>query len=375
MNFQEFLIIKNICSIIKENIDDVDADKIAKYIQLKEPTVNASNLGNLFAGISKRLTKDDRITSHFLSDLYNSISSGVGKKNRFQSTREIVPHDWHGNPEDRNSKRYRVLQQAKEYAKNDNDKESVRDKLMRSIDPNSTKPGVIKKAVDWAVDQVFSPKKLNINNIKQNLQQYKQVELDKNDINLAKSKYEQLKNQYGEHAAHRIEELAQESLDALNELPEGAKESRLSHQKNLAVIAWMLDRLTKEGVTGRIEDPTLQNLEANLDKIREGERYKGIPWANMLTHAVIQVSGLENSNKLTKDFYSQIFFNIKSGKFSDEVLDQALKILRQDYGSLTVNQLKEILPTLQNVNSTIKPANTPMRRAALSPNKDVSQRI
>lgn len=185
------------------------------------------------------------------------------------------------------------------------------------------------------------------------LKPFHDVELNQNDVNFAKANYETLKAQYGTLAIHRIEEIAKEHITELDDLPKGAKESRTNHEKKLAEAAWMLGKAQKDGITGEVEDPSMKDFGANLSRIQTAEKLKGVPWSNFLLRAVRDKFDIGGD---TSD--QQIWENLKDitgSKYGGERMDEALKMLRPDYGTMTQPQLRKILPLLKKPQDAITP--------------------
>lgn len=137
MKFENYVNVKQVCSLICEN---ADPDKIANYISHYMPSPSGEDLGTLFADVSKRLVPE-RVTSHFLGDLFNSIAGRIGKKIvlperggqefRFGSTRDQHKINW--NDIESRQKQEQLFNLAKYYQKYPNGKD-LRTNLSNSIE-------------------------------------------------------------------------------------------------------------------------------------------------------------------------------------------------------------------------------------------------
>ncbi len=187
--------------------------------------------------------------------------------------------------------------------------------------------------------------------------------LSSNDVRFAKAEYENIKEQYGTLTMHRIESAANEHLEALEDLPKGAKEDRSFHERKLAAAAWMLDRAKKDGITGQVEDPSMKDFGANVARIQLGEKLRGSPWSSFLIHAIRDKFDV-GSDKSDHQIWENLK-DVTGSKYKGERLDAALKILRTDYGTVTQEQLRKLLPKLKGPQDTISAAAN--RMAAMTP--------
>ncbi len=188
------------------------------------------------------------------------------------------------------------------------------------------------------------------------------VEIPPDKMRFAKARYETMKSQYGTLLVHRLEEVADDHLAALEDLPKGAKADRANHQEELAITDWMLGRALRDGINGQVEDASLKDFGANLDRISLGERLKGTPWSAFLLRSVRERFAVPADVK-----EEQLWNRLKEGKYKGPRMDEALAALRTDYGTMTQQQLFEkVLPKLKDRRDTVgekvaagSPANPP----------------
>lgn len=186
--------------------------------------------------------------------------------------------------------------------------------------------------------------------LRDTLKPFHDVELSPEDTHRTRGDYNAKKSQYGTLLLHRIKEEADEHIEEMDDLPKGAKQDRLRHQKQLASLAWMADKATKDGIDGKIEEPSLKDLSANLDRIGLAERLKGVPWSAFLLKSIRDRFGVQDRQN-----DEQIFHDLKEGKYKGPQLDDALRSLRTDYGTVTQSQLfDDVLPALKSRKDTVR---------------------
>jgi hypothetical protein len=176
---------------------------------------------------------------------------------------------------------------------------------------------------------------------------YRDANLNQDDMATGKAEFSNLKHQYGPLLQHRLHEMAKDHLSDMQSLPQGATQDRLQHQKNLAKIHWMAQQAHAEGIHGDVEDPSLKNMDKNVSRIRLGEKLRGTPWIHMLAHSLAHHTGLKSESPAghyTGEQLNQVLQDLRTGRYTGENLDKALKALHHDYGTITAEQLKQILP-------------------------------
>lgn len=202
------------------------------------------------------------------------------------------------------------------------------------------------------------------------LKPYENEELTHGDVMAGVARWEAIKHDYGEYTPHHLDELADAYMrerDAkLAKLPKGAKESRAAITrdtgKQLALLAWMTDQWSKENAA-----PEPDFAEA-LDRISHGEKSRSgktasreevtSPWTAYLLHALANETGTEIADKRDEKYVApeDLWNRLRDGKFKSDQLAAALKAIPREYGTMSVGQLRKILPHLKERSDTITPA-------------------